>query len=93
MGSDNRSVRAFRQGLPGVSGTPQFYRIVDSTNDAGQNKLKSGALLMDAQTGSQWDFQGCAVAGKLKGVCLGRVDVMKDYHADTTVYGVRQKIR
>lgn len=100
VGGDNRSVRAFRQRIPGVSSTPQFYRIVGNANDAGQNKLKSGALLMDAQTGSQWDFQGCAVVGKLQGVCLDHVDVMKDYwfdwrnyDADTTVYGIKQKIR
>ena len=100
VGSDNRSVRVFRQRLPGVGATPQFYRIVDNPDGKGQNELTSGALLMDAQTGSQWDFQGCAVAGKLKGVCLDQVNVIKDYwfdwrnyNADTTVYGIKQKIR
>lgn len=100
VGGDNRSVRAFRQRLPGVSGTPQFYRIVGNASDARSNELKSGALLMDAQTGSQWDFQGCAVAGKLTGVCLDHLDVIKDYwfdwrnyNANTTVYGIKQQIR
>lgn len=100
VGGDNLSVRAFRQALPGVSGTPQFYRILDNVNGTGQNELTSGALLMDAQTGSQWDFRGCAVAGKLTGMCLDHVNVIKDYwfdwrnyNSDTTVYGIKQKIR
>ncbi len=85
-GPDNQSVRVFRQRLRGIAETPDFYRM------AGQ----SGALLMDSATGSQWNFQGCAVAGKLRGTCLERVDVIKDYWFDwrnynprTTVYGRR----
>ncbi len=66
----------------------QFYRLM------------SGPFLMDAETGSEWNFQGCAVAGRLKGTCLHRVEAIKDYWFDwrnynpgTTVYGIRQKIR
>ncbi len=92
VGPDNRSVRAFRQHLPGVSGTPQFYRLPSThPNDP---------LLMDAATGSRWNFQGCAIEGKLKGACLEHIDVIKDYWFDwrnynpkTTVYGVKQTIR
>jgi hypothetical protein len=90
-GPDNRSVRAFRQRIPGSTATPQFYRVMDNT---------AGAWFMDADTGSKWSFQGCAVEGKLKGVCLEPVEVIKDYWFDwrnynsaTTVYGIRQKIR
>jgi Protein of unknown function (DUF3179) len=93
VGSDNHSVRAFRQRIPALSETPQFYRI-----DAGAKTADT--LLMDASTGSQWNFTGCAVEGKLKGTCLERVDVIRDYWFDwrnynpgTTVYGVRQRIR
>lgn len=99
VGGDNRSVRVFRQRIPGISETPQFYRIVDKQNDAPANQAKSGALFMDAQTGSGWNFEGCAVSGKLKGVCLDHIDVIKDYwfdwrnyNPDTTVYGIKQKI-
>lgn len=88
LGPDNRSVRVFERRIPDVPGTPQFYRLMD------------GPFLMDAETGSEWNFQGCAVAGKLKGVCLARVEAIKDYWFDwrnynpaTTVYGIRQKIR
>lgn len=89
VGPDDRSVRAFRRQLPEGKGDPQFYRIADGTG-----------LLMEAATGSRWDFHGCAVDGKLKGTCLEQVYTIKDYwfdwrnyHPDTTVYGVRQKIQ
>lgn len=89
VGPDNRSVRVFERHIPGVSAMPQFYRLT-----------RSDALLMDAETGSAWNFQGCAVAGKLKGVCLAHVEAMKDYWFDwrqynvgTTVYGIKQQIR
>jgi hypothetical protein len=99
LGEDSKSVRVFRQRMAGAAEPPQFYRIVGS--GAGQAKeIASGALLMDAPTGSEWNFQGCAVAGKSKGVCLEQVGVMKDYwfdwrhyDPDTTVYGVKQRIR
>jgi Protein of unknown function (DUF3179) len=88
LGPDNRSVRVFERRIPGAAGTPQFYRLTD------------GFFLMDAETGSEWNFQGCAVAGRLKGTCLARVEAIKDYWFDwrnynpaTTVYGIRQKIR
>ncbi len=98
VGVDDRSVRVFRQRIPRNSGTPQFYRI--SSADAQGNRTKSPALLMDAQSGSEWNFEGCAIAEKLKGVCLDSVNVIKDYwfdwrnyNAETTVYGIKQKTR
>ncbi len=49
---------------------------------------------MDAATGSEWNFQGCAISGKAKGVCLERIPMLKDYWFDwrnynpkTTIYG------
>ena len=49
---------------------------------------------MGSATGSRWDFQGCAVEGKAKGLCLEPIEVIKDYWFDwrhynpwTTVYG------
>lgn len=98
LGGDNKSVRVFRQRIAGTAGTPQFYRTID--NSAGQKEISSEALLMDAPTGSRWNFQGCAVAGRLKGVCLEQIGVMKDYwfdwrqyNPDTTVYGINRRIR
>ena len=49
---------------------------------------------MDSATGSEWNFQGCAISGKAKGQCLEPVPMLKDYWFDwrnynpkTTVYG------
>ncbi len=93
VGLDNSSVRIFRQRIPGQSTISQFYRITPQTSG-------SRALLIDSQTGSEWNFQGCAVTGKLKGVCLERIDGIKDYWFDwrnynpaTTVYGIKHEIR
>ena len=61
VGADDQSVRAFRDRIPGIDGAADFYRITGKP---------SGALLIDAATGSEWNFQGCAISGKAKGICL-----------------------
>jgi hypothetical protein len=50
-------------------------------------------VMQDAETGSGWNFQGCAVDGKLAGRCLKEIDAHKDYwfdwmnhHPETGVY-------
>jgi len=58
VGPDGESVRAFRDRIPGVNGAPDFYRM---------GGKQAGAELMDAATGSQWNFQGCAVSGPAQG--------------------------
>jgi hypothetical protein len=90
VGGDSQSVRAFRDRIPGIQGAPDFYRMPANQQGA------PGALLMDAATGSEWNFQGCAISGKAKGMCLEPVEVLKDYWFDwrnfnpkTTVYGVK----
>ena len=91
LGPDNRSVRVFRQRIPGQNTVSQFYRITGQPGDT---------LLLDVGHGAAWNFQGCAVSGQLKGVCLQPLAALKDYwfdwrnyHPETTVYGVSQKIR
>ena len=85
VGGDGQSVRAFRDRIPGVHGAPDFYRIPGNQRDA---------LFMDAATGSEWNFRGCAISGQAKGSCLEAVEVIKDYWFDwrsynpsTTIYG------
>ena len=80
VGPDDQSVRVFERRIPGISEIPEFYRV-------------SPALFMDDATGSNWNFQGCAVSGKSQGTCLVRVEAIKDYwfdwrhyNPDTTVY-------
>jgi hypothetical protein len=63
VGPDGQSVRAFRDRIPGVDSAPDFYRLTGNKPDA---------LLMDASTGSEWNFQGCAVSGKAKGASSGQ---------------------
>ena len=86
VGPDNQSVRAFLGRLPGSRDAPDFFRL--NPNDSG------GALMMDASSGSRWNFQGCAVSGVSQGVCLERVSMLKDYWFDwrnynpgTTIWG------
>lgn len=88
LGADRESV--VLRGSPDEA-PADFYRL---TGAAGNG------LFMDASTGTQWNFQGCGVSGKLKGVCLESVNTIKDYwfdwrhyNPDTTVYGIKQKIR
>jgi len=83
VGPDDQSVRVFQRRITGVSEIPEFYRL-------------SPALFMDDATGSSWNFQGCAVSGKSLGICLPRVEAIKDYwfdwrhyNPDTTVYRLR----
>jgi hypothetical protein len=85
VGPDDQSVRAFRGRIPGIDGAPDFYRMTGNS---------PGAIMMDAATGSEWSFQGCAVSGKAKGVCLEPIAMLKDYWFDwrnynpkTTVWG------
>jgi hypothetical protein len=59
--------------------TSEFYAVGDS--------------FMDSASGSQWNFNGCAVQGKQTGVCLKPVYALKDYwfdwrnyHPTTTIF-------
>ncbi len=74
VGPDDQSVRAFWQRIPGIAGTPEFYRMRD------------GGFLVDSATGSNWNFQGCATSGKLQGTCLESLNPIKDYWFDWRHY-------
>jgi len=78
VGADNQSVRAFQDRIPGYEDAPDFYRLNSEEAD--------GAVMMDASSGSRWNFQGCAISGKAKGVCLERVAMLKDYWFDWRNY-------
>jgi hypothetical protein len=66
-----------------VDGAPDFYRT-------GGNQV--GPAMMDAATGSQWNFQGCAVSGPAKGTCLERIGMLKDYWFDWRNYNAKTSI-
>ena len=82
LGDDHRSVRAFERTLDGRR--LEFFQKTDT-----------GFQLIDAETGSTWNFEGNAVAGPLAGRQLKRIFVLEDfwfdwriYHPDTTIYEI-----
>ena len=79
LGNDHRSARAFERVVDG-----RRLEFFQQTTDQ---------QLVDAETGSTWDFEGRAVAGPLAGRQLKKVFVLEDfwfdwriYHPDTTIY-------
>jgi hypothetical protein len=80
-GPDGKSVRVFVSRIQGMD--VEFFRKAGTTD----------WLLMDSNSGGEWNFQGCAVSGRSQGECLERLNGIKDYwfdwrnyHAGTTVY-------
>lgn len=79
---DHRSVRGFERTLDGRR--LEFFQKTDT-----------GFQLIDAETGSTWDFEGKAVDGPLAGHQLKKVFVLEDfwfdwriYHPDTSIYEI-----
>ncbi len=81
VGPDAASIRVFEGKVEGEAAGLTFVR---GSGDK---------LISDAETGSTWNFQGCAVDGKLAGRCLKEIDAHKDYwfdwmnhHPETAVF-------
>ena len=81
LGDDKRSVRAFERTVEGRR--LEFFQKTEN------NELQ----LIDAETGSTWNFEGKATGGPLSGRELKKVFVLEDYwfdwriyHPDTTIY-------
>ncbi len=79
-GADGKSIRVFRARLHDNQPASEFYRTGDD-------------IFMDADTGSEWNFRGCATKGPQSGHCLPPVDALKDYwfdwrnyHPTTTIF-------
>ena len=72
LGEDKKSVRAFERTLDGK--TLEFFAKPDSSE------------IVDAETGSTWDFSGKAVSGELSGRHLKKITVLKDYWFDWKTY-------
>jgi len=73
-GPDGRSVRAFKRTV----GEQTLDLYLEPDSDAFR--------LVDAQTGSHWDFSGMAVRGPLAGKQLPRLQTLKDYWFDWKLY-------
>jgi hypothetical protein len=76
VGPDQASIRVFEGRLQGESTALTFATGTASGSIANQR------VMVDAETGSTWSFQGCAVEGKLAGRCLKEIDAHKDYWFD-----------
>jgi hypothetical protein len=72
LGEDKRSVRAFERT---VDGRKLEFLVSPETS-----------ALMDAETGSTWDFGGRALSGELAGKQLKRLQAIKDYWFDWKTY-------
>jgi hypothetical protein len=80
LGEDKRSVRAFE-------------RTVDGRKLEFFVKPNSGSLTMvDAETGSEWDFTGKATGGQLSGRQLKKISILNDYWFDWTTYNPRTTV-
>ena len=74
LGDDKKSVRAFQ-------------RTVDGRKLELFAKPNSVALrLTDAETGSEWDFTGKAIAGPMNGKQLQKLYALNDYWFDWKTY-------
>jgi hypothetical protein len=75
VGPDGESVRAFSRRLPDGHGPADFYRIE-----------KGDGLMMDSAGAGVWNFEGCAISGRMRGACLTPLDAIKDYWFDWREY-------
>jgi Protein of unknown function (DUF3179) len=84
LGEDRKSVRAFDRSIEGR--TLEFFVRPDS------RPLERPLELIDAETGTIWDFTGSAVKGRLAGRRLKQVPVLKDYWFDWKIYNPKTSI-
>ena len=74
LGDDNKSVRAFERTVDGR--TMEFFVQANATP----------LQIVDAETGSTWDFSGIAISGVLAGKKLKPISVLKDFWFDWKIY-------
>jgi hypothetical protein len=80
LGEDKRSVRAFE-------------RTVDGRKLEFFVKPNSGSLvLVDAETGTEWDFTGKAIGGQLSGRQLRKIPILNDYWFDWMTYNPKTRV-
>lgn len=74
VGEDEKSIRVFERTIDA--------RPLELLARAGESPLR----LVDAETGSEWDFSGRAVSGPLAGRQLTKVKALKEYWFDWQIY-------
>ncbi len=78
--SDGKSVRGFNRELEG--------QALDLFLKPGSNPL----ILVDSQTGTEWDFSGKAITGPMTGKSLARIQTLKDFWFDWKLYNPGTKV-
>ena len=74
LGDDKRSVRAFESSIDGRK--LEFFLKPNTSTFA----------MVDAETGSEWDFTGKATGGQLSGRQLKQISILNDYWFDWVSY-------
>ena len=80
LGDDKRSVRAFERS---VDGRKLEFLVKPNT---------TSLVLVDAETGSEWDFTGKATGGQLSGRQLKKVTILDDYWFDWVTYNPKTRV-
>jgi hypothetical protein len=80
VGEDGKSIRVFEATMDG--------RPLSLVRRVGVRPLR----LVDAETGSEWDFTGTAVCGPLAGRVLRKVRALKEYWFDWKTYHPRTSV-
>jgi hypothetical protein len=80
LGEDQKSVRAYERSVDG-----RKLEFFVKPNVA-------PLTLVDAETGSEWDFTGKAIAGPLSGKQLKKVAVLNDYWFDWQTYNPKTTV-
>jgi hypothetical protein len=95
VAEDGRSLRAFESTLDGRR-VPFFVKLGSSPGPPGPAGSEAAApgprRWLDGATGSEWDFQGRAVAGPWRGRQLVPLPAMKDYWFDWRTYHPRTTV-
>ncbi len=80
LGEDKRSVRAFERSVDGRK--LEFFLKPNISTFA----------MVDAETGSEWDFTGKATGGQLSGRQLKQVAILNDYWFDWMTYNPKTQV-
>ena len=86
VGEDNRSARAFERTVAGRR--LEFFRTAEGgkTTEGSKTTVAPKFQLLDAETGSVWNFEGVAISGPLAGSRLKKIPVLEDYWFDWRIY-------
>jgi hypothetical protein len=80
LGEDKRSIRAYERRVDG--------RLLEFFIKQNTNVL----TLVDAETGSEWNFAGQAVSGPLRGRQLAKIAILNDYWFDWITYNPKSLV-